>query len=63
MQLADKHIIEFQKLFKERFGIEITKDEAYEKGSRLVQLFQIIQKPLSQNTCEASIDDSKNLRK
>ena len=44
MQLTDKHIIKFQILYLEKFGIEISKAEAVEKGVRLVRLMEIILK-------------------
>lgn len=45
--LSDKQVKEFQKLWKERFGIEITKKEATSKGMALVCLMQNIYKPIT----------------
>jgi hypothetical protein len=40
--LTDKEIAEYQRLFKDEYGIELTKDQALEKGLRLVRLLRIV---------------------
>lgn len=61
MQLSDKHITEFQSRYKKYFGTDITKNEAFEKGSRLVRLFQIIYEPITtKKQCEVSKEDIEN---
>ena len=52
MQLSDKMIKKFQILYKEHFGIEISKKEAYEKGIKLVQLMKLIYKPIKKSDFE-----------
>ena len=42
MVIADEHIAEFQKLYKEHFGVEITKAQALEKGLRLIRLIELV---------------------
>jgi len=42
--LTDKEITEYQRLFKAEFGIELTKDQALEKGLRLVRLLRVVLK-------------------
>lgn len=42
MHLTDEHIAEFQILYKRHFGAEIGKDEALEKGLRLIRLVEIV---------------------
>jgi hypothetical protein len=42
MVLADEHIAEFQALYKEHFGIELTKAQALEKGLRVIRLVENI---------------------
>ena len=42
MVIADEHIAEFQKLFQEHFGVELTKAQALEKGLRLIRLVETI---------------------
>lgn len=43
--LTDEQIKKFQVLYKNRFGREIGKDEAYEKGINLVRLVEVVYKP------------------
>ena len=40
--LTEKEIAEYQRLFKDEFGIELTKDQALEKGLRLVRLLRVV---------------------
>ncbi len=38
MQLSEKHISDFQKLYKKRFGKDISKKEALEKGLSVLKI-------------------------
>lgn len=46
--LSDEQIIKFQELYKERFGKEISREEAYEKGMKLIRLVEIVYSPLTE---------------
>jgi hypothetical protein len=48
MVLSDEDIINFQTLYKSEFGIEIGKEDAYEKGIKLLRLMFIVYKPMTQ---------------
>lgn len=48
MQLTDDHIAEFQMLYKKNFGVDISKEEALEKGSRLIRLMEVVLKESAQ---------------
>jgi len=45
--LSDTQITHFQALYKTRFGIDIAKDEAREKGEKLICLIRSIYKPMT----------------
>lgn len=47
MMLSEEHITKFQKLYKEHFGKEISRAEAYDKGIRLLHLVELIYKPIT----------------
>ena len=47
MVLADEHIAEFQALYKEHFGVELTKAQALEKGLRLIRLTEAVSRALA----------------
>lgn len=47
MVLSDEDIAKFQMLYQEQFGIEITKEEAYEQGMKLLSLVSIVYKPMT----------------
>ncbi len=47
MQLTDEHIEEFQMLYRKHFGKDISKDEALEKGLRLIRLIEILSRFIS----------------
>ena len=46
--LTDEQIIKFQALWKNRFGKEISREEAYEKGVKLIRLVELIYKPMTE---------------
>ncbi|MEO5646499.1 MAG: hypothetical protein ABIO57_01880 [Candidatus Paceibacterota bacterium] len=48
MVLSDEHIKEFQQLYKEHFGVEISKEDAYENGTKLLHLISLIYRPTAQ---------------
>ncbi len=52
MVLSDEDITKFQKLYKEQFGIEISKEDAYEKGIKLLRLMSIVYKPMTEKEYE-----------
>ncbi|MCP5004492.1 MAG: hypothetical protein GY941_11230 [Planctomycetes bacterium] len=45
MRLSEKQIADFQKLYKNRFGIEISQKEALEKGLSVLSMVKEIVKP------------------
>lgn len=47
--LSDEQIIKFQTIYKNRFGKEISREEAYEKGTKLIRLVELIYKPITEN--------------
>lgn len=59
MVLSDADIIKFQTLYKQEFGIEISREEAYEKGIKLLTLMSAIYKPMK----EEEFDFIQNHRK
>ena len=46
--LSDEQIIKFQMLYRKRFGKEISRETAYEKGVKLMRLVEIIYKPMTE---------------
>ena len=53
MVLSDDNIIIFQKLYKERFGKDISKEDAYEQGIKLLQLMSLVYHPMKLTEFEA----------
>lgn len=46
--LTDQQIFKFQELYKNHFSKEISREEAYEKGAKLLRLVQLVYgKPLT----------------
>lgn len=48
MRLSDEDITKFQTLYKSYFGKEISREDAYEQGIKLVRLLSIIYKPMTE---------------
>lgn len=46
--LSDEQITKFQTLYKGRFGKEISREEAYERGVKLIRLVELIYKPMTE---------------
>ncbi len=46
--LSDEQITKFQTLYKSRFGKEISQEEAYEQGAKLIRLVELIYKPITE---------------
>jgi hypothetical protein len=51
--LSDEQISNFRVLYKNRFGKDISREEALEKGVKLLRLVQLVYKPITEEeyTC------------
>lgn len=54
MVLSDENIKEFQTLYREHFGAEISVEDARENGTKLVHLISLLYRPTDQNKSEAN---------
>lgn len=52
MLLLDADIKKFQELYKARFGVDISKDEACAKGTQLLNLMKLVYKPMTKEEHE-----------
>ncbi|MEK7576147.1 MAG: hypothetical protein AAB482_00460 [Patescibacteria group bacterium] len=57
--LSDEQVKKFQELWLKKFGKEISKEVAYEKGVKLLRLVELVYKPMT----EAEFDLVKKRRK
>ena len=46
--LSDEQIKKFQLLWKNRFGKEISREDVFEKGAKLLRLIELIYKPMTE---------------
>ena len=46
--LSDEQIKKFQIIYKKHFGKEISREEAYEQGAKLIRLVELIYKPMTE---------------
>jgi len=46
--LSDEQIKTYQMLYKNRFGKEISREQAYEQGVKLLRLIELIYKPMTE---------------
>ena len=60
MFLSEEQIAKFQKMYKDRFGIEINRKEAFERGLKLVQLVKLIYEPTRKDENPISNKNPKN---
>jgi hypothetical protein len=45
--LSDEQIEKYRALYKNRFGKEISREEAYEQGIKLIRLVKLVYKPMT----------------
>ena len=50
--LSDEQITKYQMLYKDQFGKEISREEAYEQGVKLIRLIELIYKPMTKDEYE-----------
>ena len=60
MVLSDEDIAKFQALYRSEFGMEISREDAYEKGIKLVQLMSAVYKPMTEKEYEQIQKHRKN---
>ncbi len=48
MALNDKHIAELQRIYKARFGKEISREEALAQGLKLLRMVELVYKPMTE---------------
>ena len=48
MLLSDEQVAEYQTLYKNRFGKEISREVAYEQGAKLLRLVELIYQPMTE---------------
>jgi len=46
--LTDEQITKFQNIYKKNFGKEISREVAYDMGAKLVELFKLVYKPMTE---------------
>jgi len=63
MRLTDEHIVEFQMLYRRHFGRDIGKDEALEKGLRLIRLIEITIKHEASKTITNQLPNHYDIRR
>ena len=62
MNLTDDNLLEFQMLYKKHFGTEITKEQALEKGLRLIRLIEAVSRAVADEQQDAQ-NSVKNPRR
>ena len=60
MRLTDEDIGKFQALYKSEFGMEISREDAYEKGIKLLRLMSIVYQPMTEEEHECIQQHRKN---
>jgi hypothetical protein len=61
MTLTDAQVKGFQELYKKKFGVELTREQALDQGIRLVQLMRAVYKPMPKSKDDDG--DSRRLRR
>lgn len=66
MALSDSDIRRFQEIYREQFGKEISKEDAYEQGAKLLGLLSVVYRPMTKEELDfiqqrrgAAVSDNK----
>ena len=51
--LSDQQITKFQELYFSHFGIQLDKNEAYEKASKVLRLVELVYEPITKEKIRA----------
>jgi hypothetical protein len=47
--LSEEQVTNFQAIYRNKFGREISRGDALEKGARLIRLMQIVYQPITED--------------
>lgn len=61
MYLTDDEVSQFRAVYKKNFGKEISREDARERFTKLVRLFEIIYKPMTKKEYQAVKKEMKEL--
>lgn len=61
--LNQDQIQNFQRIYKERFGIDIDKATALRKGTKLLRLMQLVWKPMTEEQLHKTLERIRQLTK
>lgn len=61
MYLTDDEVTQFQAIYRQQFGKEISQEDARERGTKLVRLFEIIYKPMTKSDYKTIQNRQKEL--
>lgn len=56
--ITDADVIEFQELYKKRFGVAIGRDDAYKKLTLLVRQLEIVYQPITKSQYETYMNNA-----
>lgn len=57
MRLSKKAIDEFKQIFQREFKVELSDEEANEKGLELLEFFRLIYKPIPKDFAKSNVND------
>lgn len=52
VQLSNKAIVDFKKIYQKKFDVNLTDIEANEKGIELLEFFRLVYRPIPKNEYE-----------
>ena len=59
MELSDKQISEFQRIYEKEFGVKISRQDAIDQGTKLLALVKIVYQPIPKQDSKSITNSSK----
>lgn len=60
--LTDEQVSKFQDIYRKRFGKEISRADALEKGIKLVRLMEIVYKPITERDLVELLERKRKIK-
>lgn len=58
--LSEEYLTKFSKLMRELYGVELSREEAYEQATKLLELVKVVYRPMTEEEFRKTIESIKD---